>query len=147
MCDEGFGVPYNAGRAERLKQLCAQLSLDAIVLITGFDGCYNLESKVNICVGCFLLHAGISNRQQHTAPVVLLLRAVDHKLHERASQRPQLQPAHYIPDFDGNRGLWSGCATVHQHPQQTSGQQHWRRVCLWSCLMSWHGTWIRTPTA
>lgn len=46
MCDEGAGRPYNANRADRLKKLCEQLSLDAILLITGFDGCFNLEAKV-----------------------------------------------------------------------------------------------------
>lgn len=32
-------------RAERLQQLCGQLGLDAILLITGWDGCYNLGSR------------------------------------------------------------------------------------------------------
>jgi hypothetical protein len=46
MCDEGAGTPCNSNRADRLKKLCEQLSLDAILLITGFDGCFNLEAKV-----------------------------------------------------------------------------------------------------
>lgn len=46
MCDENAGVPFNNSRAERLKQLAQALQLDALLLITGFDGCYNLEAKV-----------------------------------------------------------------------------------------------------
>jgi hypothetical protein len=46
MCDENAGVPFNSSRAEKLKQLCQALQLDALLLITGFDGCYNLEAKV-----------------------------------------------------------------------------------------------------
>lgn len=52
MCDEGAGVPYNASRAQRLRELAAALSLDAIILISGFDGCYNLEAKVTAAVQC-----------------------------------------------------------------------------------------------
>jgi hypothetical protein len=32
-------------RGERLRELCGQLGLDAILLITGWDGCYNLGSR------------------------------------------------------------------------------------------------------
>jgi len=47
MCDEGASKrPYNASRAARLQMLAQQYQLDAIILITGFDGSYNLESKV-----------------------------------------------------------------------------------------------------
>lgn len=116
-------MPYNQSRAERLKQLCQVLSLDAILLITGFDGCYNLESKVRrphgllveggACWATYLLSATATawmrTQAAHThlvlASVQLLIQYVTNVYYSHSAL------LHY-------RALWSGCAI----PQQQSLQ-------------------------
>lgn len=57
MCDEGVGSQVNQRRSLALQALCRSLSLDGLILITGWDGCYNLESKVGISTARQCMHS------------------------------------------------------------------------------------------
>jgi hypothetical protein len=63
----------NARRAAQLQQLVTELHLDGVLLVTGFDGSYSLESKASgervVCAPSWQRTRSAAARAAHTPPV------------------------------------------------------------------------------